>query len=87
MFVEPHDEGFARRPHRNATIRFWTVEIAFGARAVVCRQQTTISTDLDSAAQASIDETADSTLFLLETEYVADRLCEMPVFKRLRKIV
>jgi hypothetical protein len=50
-------------------------------------KQTTISTDLDSAAQASIDETADSTLFLLETECVADRLCEMPVFKRLRKIV
>ena len=35
-------------------------------------KQTTISTDFDSAAQASIDETAGSTLFLLETECVAD---------------
>jgi hypothetical protein len=33
MFVEPHDEGFARRPHRNAAVRFWTVEIALGTRA------------------------------------------------------
>jgi hypothetical protein len=30
------DEDFTNRVDRNPTVRFWTLEIAFGARADLC---------------------------------------------------
>jgi len=50
--------------------------------------ETKMGVDFDSAAQARVNETASSTLVPVRKWSVWQTwLCEMPVFKRLRKIV
>jgi len=63
-----HYENSAARVEGNSAIRFWTVELRFELVPVHPDNETTMSTDFDSAAQASVNETNDAHWFLLPSE-------------------
>jgi hypothetical protein len=62
-----HYENSAAGVEGHPAIRFWTVEIAFGARAGP-DNETTMGMDFDSAAQASVNETNEAHWFPLPIE-------------------